>query len=66
VPERSVCSCIVGSQRPLVFAIAVFFVFLVFGLDVFVEVIDEFEFWADTTNPVLANAATIITTSPRP
>jgi len=66
VPERSVCSCIVGSHLPLVFAIAVFFGFLVFGLAVFVIVVDEFEFWADTTIPVLTTAAAIITTSPRP
>jgi len=32
---------------------------------VFVIVVDEFEFWADTTIPVLTIAAAIITTSPR-
>jgi hypothetical protein len=47
-------------------AIAVFFGFLLlFGLGVFVMVVDEFEFWADTTSPALVNATPTITTSPR-
>jgi hypothetical protein len=44
---------------------AVFFGFFGFGFAVLIGVVDVFAFWADTTNPVLANAATIITTSPR-
>jgi hypothetical protein len=56
---------LLGSQRPLVLAIAVFLGFFGFGFEGSIGVVDEFAFWADTANPVLATAAAIITTSPR-
>src|SRR6266849_9660143 len=66
VPERSVCSCLVGSQRPLVAAAALCRrgFFLAAALLVGAIVVDEFVFCADTTSPALASAVIATTATP--